>query len=217
MCVRGQLSNLERKNAEVIATRFREEPRTQQRFLESIKWDGPKLRGRCQESVATQYARSDAIGCVDESGTSKSGRHTAGVGRQYNENLGKVDNCVVAVHIGYLTPGFQVILDSTVYLPKEWASAPGGRKQAYILNDVQFRTKPEIALGQIDHILGNGIRVSAWTFDALYGRDGGFLTGLEERGQVFVGEIPGELPRMAAQAEDSADGVACTDTSTSAS
>lgn len=38
--------------------------------------------------------------------------------------------------------------------------------------------------------MGNGVRVSAWTFDELYGRDGKFLDGLEERRQVFVGEIP---------------------------
>jgi SRSO17 transposase len=38
--------------------------------------------------------------------------------------------------------------------------------------------------------LGNGIRVSAWTFDELYGRNGPFLDALEARRQVFVGEIP---------------------------
>lgn len=57
-------------------------------------------------------------------------------------------------------------------------------------DDVEFRTKPEIALGQIDRALSNGVVVSAWTFDELYGRDGKFLDGLESRRQVFVGEIP---------------------------
>jgi SRSO17 transposase len=38
--------------------------------------------------------------------------------------------------------------------------------------------------------LGNGVRVSAWTFDELYSRDGKFLNGLEARRQVFAGEIP---------------------------
>jgi SRSO17 transposase len=55
---------------------------------------------------------------------------------------------------------------------------------------VEFHTKPEIALGLIDRALGNGIQVSAWTFDELYGRDGKFLDGLEERGLAFVGEVP---------------------------
>ena len=57
-------------------------------------------------------------------------------------------------------------------------------------DDVVFRTKPQIALGQIDRALANGVRVQAWTFDELYGRDSAFLDGLEQRGQIFVGEVP---------------------------
>ncbi len=53
-----------------------------------------------------------------------------------------------------------------------------------------FQTKPEIALGQIDRVLANGVRFAAWTFDELYGRDGKFLDGLESRKQVFVAEVP---------------------------
>ena len=67
---------------------------------------------------------------------------------------------------------------------------PRAPKKNYVPDDVEFRTKPQIALDQIDHALSNGIRVSAWTFDAFYGRDGKFLDGLDSRGQVFVGEIP---------------------------
>ena len=57
-------------------------------------------------------------------------------------------------------------------------------------DEIEFRTKPRIVLDQIDHALSNGVRVSAWTFDELYGRNRKFLDGLESRRQVFVGEIP---------------------------
>lgn len=57
-------------------------------------------------------------------------------------------------------------------------------------DEIGFRTKTQIVLDQIDVALSNGVRVSAWTFDELYGRDGKFLNGLESRRQVFVGEIP---------------------------
>ena len=127
--VKGQLSNLPRKTAEAIALRFKTAPRTLQRFLESIKWDEEKVRDRCQQIVAQEHAHPEAIGCVDESGTAKSGRHTVGVGRQYNGNRGKVDNCVVGVHLSYSAPGFQVLLDSAVYLPEEFASDPLRRKK----------------------------------------------------------------------------------------
>lgn len=127
--VKGQLSNLGRKTAEAIALQFKTAPRTLQRFLESIKWDEEKLRDRCQQIVAKDHAHPDAIGCVDESGTAKSGRETVGVGRQWNGNRGKVDNCVVGVHLSYSAPGFQVLLDSTVYLPEDWANDTARRKK----------------------------------------------------------------------------------------
>ena len=72
--VKGQLSNLRRKTAEAIALQFKTAPRTLQRFLESIKWDEEKLRDRCQQIVAKDHAHPEAIGCVDESGTAKSGK-----------------------------------------------------------------------------------------------------------------------------------------------
>jgi SRSO17 transposase len=55
---------------------------------------------------------------------------------------------------------------------------------------VVFRTKPQIAMGLIDRVLAHGVCVRAWTFDELYGRDSAFLDGLEQRGQVFVAEVP---------------------------
>jgi SRSO17 transposase len=63
-------------------------------------------------------------------------------------------------------------------------------KKTYVPDDVEFHTKAQIGLGQIDRALSNGVRVAAWTFDELYARDGKFLDGLELRRQVFVGEIP---------------------------
>ncbi len=106
---------------------------------------------------------SQAIGIVDESGVLKCGNDTAGVARQWCGNVGKVDNCVVSVHLSYATESLQCLLDSTVYLPEEWASDPERREKVYIPDDVEFQTKPEIAIGQIDRALGHGIRVAAGT------------------------------------------------------
>jgi SRSO17 transposase len=63
-------------------------------------------------------------------------------------------------------------------------------KKNYIPDDITFKTKPRIALELIDRAKGNGIRVLAWTADELYGRDGAFLDGLDERCEAFVVEIP---------------------------
>lgn len=127
--VRGLLSDVQRKNAEAIALDQNVAPRTLQRFLESIVWDEQKLRDRCQQIIATEHASPEAIGCIDETGTAKSGKHTAGVKRQYNGNRGKVENCINSVALAYSTPGFDCLLDAQLYLPKEWADDPARRKK----------------------------------------------------------------------------------------
>jgi SRSO17 transposase len=63
-------------------------------------------------------------------------------------------------------------------------------KKNYIPDEVVFRTKLQIALELVDRALANGVRVQAWTFDELYGRNLAFLDSLEQRGQIFVAEVP---------------------------
>lgn len=133
--VRGLLSDIRRKTAEAIALDQGQAPRTLQRFLEFIKWDEEKLRDRCQQIVAEEHAHPEAIGTIDESGTAKSGTHTAAVWRQWLGSRGKVENGVVAVHLGYSAPGFQCLLDSRVYLPEVWADDGARRKKT------TYRTK----------------------------------------------------------------------------
>ncbi len=127
--VQGLLSELQRKNIEAIALKFGKAPRTLQRFVESIKWDEISARDECQRLVARDHAHEEAIGCVDESGTAKSGNHTVAAARQWLGCEGKVENGVVGVHLSYCAPGFQCLLDSEVYLPKEWANDPARRKK----------------------------------------------------------------------------------------
>lgn len=127
--VQGLLSSLQRKNVEAIALEFGKAPRTLQRFVESIKWDEQRVRDDCQRLVAREHAHPLAIGCLDESGTPKSGDQTVGAARQWLGCRGKVDNGVVAVHLSYTAPGFQCLLDSELYLSKEWAEDPVRRKK----------------------------------------------------------------------------------------
>ena len=132
--VQGQLSDVQRKNCESIALKVGSCVRTLQRFLESIKWDEERLRDRCQEIVAQEHSHPDAIGLIDESGIHKSGHCTAAVARQYNGNRGKLENCVVGVHLGYSAPGFQTLLDSRLYLPKDWTDDSARRKKTIFLS-----------------------------------------------------------------------------------
>lgn len=127
--VQGQLSAVHRKTAEAIALEFGKAPRTVQRFLETSKWDEEELHDQTQRIVATKHAHPEAIGAVDESAVGKCGDATVGVARQWDGNRGKVDNCVVGVHLHYATPAFQCLLASGLYLPEAWAADALRRKK----------------------------------------------------------------------------------------
>jgi SRSO17 transposase len=193
MYVRGQVSELSRKSVEPIALAMETRPRTLQWFLEGTRWDEVRMRDRLQQLVARDHADPHAIGTIDESGHPKKGRHTAGVQRQWCGNTGKIDNCVVSVHVGYVAGDFQCLLDSDLYLPEGWADDADRRRAAHIPEDVVYRPKTEIALAQVRRVLEQGLRVEAWTFDEGYGRDRGFLRALEGLGQSYVGEVPSDF------------------------
>jgi len=191
--INGQLSNLERKTIEPIALAANVPPRTLQYFLSAAPWDGPRLRDRVQWIVARDHSHPRAIGIIDESGNPKKGDHTCGVQWQWCGNTGKTDNCVVTVHLAYAVDDFYCLLDSDLYLPREWADDPVRRKEAGVPQDAVYRKKTDIALEQVGRALANGIRFSALTFDEFYGRDRDFLDGLDYLGQDYVGEVPSDF------------------------
>jgi SRSO17 transposase len=188
--VEGQNSDLQRKSAEPIALRAGIVPRSLQVFLGSASWDEERLVDRVQEIVARDHGDPHAIGIVDETGCSKQGHHTATVQRQWCGSTGKIDNCVMSVHLGYTVGDFHCLLDSDLFLPKSWANDPARRKEAKIPEEAQHRSKPQMALAQIERALRNGIRVAAWTFDEHYGQSYAFLDGLDALGQTYVAEVP---------------------------
>ena len=120
----------------------------------------------------------------------KSGNETAGVKRQYNGNRGKVDNCVNNVALAYSTPRIRLLVGCST-LPAQGvdrrSSAPKKTTFPRTLSSRRSRKSP---LNLIDRAKANGIEVVAWIADELYGRDGAFLDGLDERGEVYVVEIP---------------------------
>ncbi len=188
--VEGQNSDLQRKSAEPIALRAGVVPRSLQVFLGSANWDEQRMIDRVQEIVARDHSHPYAIGLIDETGSAKKGVHTACVQRQWNGNRGKVDNCVVSVHLGYTAKQFHSLLDGDLFLPESWANDWERRERAGIPEDVTHRSKPQIALAQIQRALRNGIRVAAWTFDEHYGQSYAFLDGLDALGQTYVAEVP---------------------------
>ena len=87
---------------------------------------------------------------------SKKGKHSVSVTRQYSGQLGKQDNCQVAVSLSLANAGASFPIAHRLYLPKDWAADPARRKKAGMPEEVTFRTKPEIALDQIRAALEAG-------------------------------------------------------------
>ena len=193
--VRGQLSNLPRKSVEPIALFNNVVPRTLQEFLRSDVWDHERMRDRVQQVVARDHADRRAIGIIDDSGHPKKGRQTPGVQRQYCGNTGKIDNCVVTVHLGYTNfdVSFRTLLDSTLYLPDSWHNDRSRCQRAGIPDDVVYRPKYEIALEQLDRAGANGVELAWITADEWYAAKPAFLAGLEARHYRYVVEIPRNL------------------------
>jgi SRSO17 transposase len=105
--------------------------------------------------------------------------------------LGKKENCQVGVFLVGVTPAGTALLDHQLYLPEEWAHDRHRRKKTRVPEEITFRTKPEIATGQIRRVRANGHVDFDWiTADELYGRNGDFLDALEADGQRYVVEVP---------------------------
>ena len=109
--VEGQLSDLNGKNVEAIAKQARVPVRTLQEFLSLLKWDHDRMRDRLQEIVVAEHAGRHAIGILDETSFVKKGDKTPGVQRQHCGAVGKQENCVVTVHLGYAVGDFHCLLD----------------------------------------------------------------------------------------------------------
>ena len=197
---RGLLSNLQRKSVEPVALAAGGGVRALQVFLKGRSWDHLRLRDQVQQRVAAQHGpvpghprEADdlgAIGLIDETSVAKKGDKTPGVQRQYCGASGKIDNCLVTVHLGYHHGDFKTLLDSDLYLPQSWALDRERCRKAEIPDEVVFRPKTQIALDQVRHALGNGVHFDWHVFDEGYGKDPSFLLGLDALGQTWIGEVP---------------------------
>jgi SRSO17 transposase len=193
--VRGLLSDLKRKTCEPIALKAGTPVRTLQEFLRDHVWSFTQARDFLQGHAATLLPllpKDDLgnVGLVDETSAAKTGDKTPGVARQYLGCLGKVDNGIVSVHIGVCKGAFKTLLDADLYLPKEWDADRKRCRAAGIPDSVVHRPKWQIALEQLDRAKKNGITLDWLTFDEGYGACPGFLFGLDDAKQAFVGEVP---------------------------
>jgi len=188
--VAGQLSDLPRKSLEPIADAADVPPRTLQKFLSRHHWDEDRMRQTLLEIVARDHAHPSAIGIIDETGHPKKGQKTPGVQRQWCGRTGKVDNCVVTVHLSYAAGDFHCLLEDELFLPESWSKDRPRCRAAGLPDEVLHRPKWQIALELWRHTVAQGVRLAWLTFDEHYGEVPEFLFTLDDAGQRYVGEVP---------------------------
>jgi SRSO17 transposase len=123
---------------------------------------------------------------VDDTGFPKKGRHSVGVARQYCGQVGKQENCRVAVSLSVATWSSSLPIAYRLYLPQEWAEDVGRREKAEIPAEVRFQTKPEIALEQIRAAVEGKVERGVVLSDAGYGINTEFRDGVTALGLQYV-------------------------------
>jgi SRSO17 transposase len=167
-------------------------------------WSDEELLKRVRQSVLPAMIEQSAVEAwvIDDTGFPKKGKYSVGVGHQYCGQLGKSDNCQVAVSLSVTTRYSSLPIAWRLYLPKDWAEDRKRRDKAGIPKDVEFETKPEIALKQIQTAMRQGVPAGPVLADAAYGGDSRLRKGITELGLPYVVGVqssmsvwkPGEAP-----------------------
>ena len=183
----GLLSDLQRKTASDMG---RSLPGTNsqrlQEFLTRTEWDWREMdRLRIRHMLAHASVEGGVL-VIDDTGVAKKGTSSVGVARQYSGTLGRVDNCQVLVTTHYVDAVFDWPVSARIYLPEAWAGDRPRRRAVRVPEEIEFRTKGEIALDLVDEALAGGVRPKAVVGDARYGDQPPLLDGLEERELAYV-------------------------------
>jgi SRSO17 transposase len=151
--IAGLLSDLERKNVESIAYRHDQERVNLQRFIGSATWEHQPFLEELASQVGSELGQDDGVIVFDPSGHKKCGNDSVGVQRQWLGRLGKVDNGQVAIYMGYASRKEHGLVDTRLYLPKQWAKDKARRKKCGVPKQIRYQTRHELAL---DMLKNNG-------------------------------------------------------------
>ena len=120
-------------------------------FVGKGGWSDETVLAKVRDLVLPEIERHGPIEAwiIDDTGFPKQGRHSVGVARQYCGQLGKQDNCQVAVSLSIANHHASLPVAYRLYLPKDWAADALRRRKAGVPEEIVFKTKPEIALDQL--------------------------------------------------------------------
>ena len=157
-------------------------------FVGEGTWSDEKVLAKVREMVLPEIERHGPIEAwiIDDTGFPKKGRHSVGVGRQYCGELGKQDNCQIAVTLSIANHHASLPAAYRLYLPKEWATDRTRRRKAGVPKEITFKTKPAIALEQLRWACVAGLPRGVVLMDAGYGAYTDLRTNITALGLSYV-------------------------------
>jgi len=189
----GLLLPGERKSVEPMAARLAPDNvrRTHQSLhhvVADAPWSDESVLRRVWEYALSAMTEQGPVVAwvVDDTGFVKKGTHSVGVARQYCGQVGKQENCRVAVSLSVTTATASLPVAWRLYLPESWAQDPERRATAGVPEEISFETKPTIALEQIRRAVAEGIPTAPVLGDAGYGNDTHFREGVTGLNLFYV-------------------------------
>ena len=174
----GLMLPCERKSVEPIAAataprRVAAQHQSLLQFIGEGRWSDERVLAKVLDLVLPRIEQHGPIEAwiIDDTSFPKHGRHSVGVARQYCGQLGKEDNCQVAVSLSLANSHASLPVAYRLYLPQEWAGDRERRRKAGVPEDIGFETKPEIALDQLRWAREAGLPPGVALLDAGYGNN----------------------------------------------
>jgi len=184
----GPRKSVEPMAARVEPGRVQATHQSMHHLVAKADWSDEAMLTAVRQQVMPAIQRHGAVRAwiIDDTGFPKKGTHSVGVARQYCGQLGKQDNCQVAVSLSVANDHASLPIAYRLYLPREWAADAKRRVQAGVPEDIVFQTKPQIALDQLRAALTTGIKAEVVLADAGYGTDTDFRDSITETGLRYV-------------------------------
>jgi SRSO17 transposase len=188
--VAGLVSNVKRKNIETIAYFHEQDRQPLQKFIGQNPWDARPLVGELARQIGATLGSAEGVLVFDPSGVVKQGKASVGVARQWCGRVGKVENCQVGVYLGYVSRREYALVDTRLYLPKEWTKDRKRCRQAGVPKEVGFRTRHALALEMLEE--HRAVLPHAWvTGDDEMGRSSHFREQLRSLNEQYLLAVPG--------------------------
>ena len=192
----GLLMPCERKSMEPIAEitaphRTAAQHQSLMHFVSTSTWPDEPVLAKVREMVLPELQRHGPIEAwiIDDTGFPKQGQHSVGVARQYCGQLGKQDNCQVAVSLSLANHHASLPVAYQLYLPQDWADDRERRRKAGVPEEAVFRTKPQIALEQLCWAQQAGLPRGTALLDAGYGNNTALRDGITALGIAYAAGI----------------------------